>query len=50
MKDLFFESLNPEEYENEEGVRVYSSSQTTDHACGKHGCQFTAGVLINNKL
>ena len=52
MKRNFkFETLNGESLSNVKGgseaTKHPHMSQSTDHACGSHGCQSSSGLLIN---
>lgn len=51
-RDFKFETLNGESISNVKGgggelTKDTHMSQSTDHACGSHGCQSSAGLLIN---
>lgn len=50
-RDFKFETLNGESLSNVKGgseaTKDTPMSQSTDHACGSHGCQFSSGLLIN---
>lgn len=52
LAKLGFVSLNGETLENVVGGKSDDdshSTSTTDHACGSHGCGFSAGLLINRQ-
>ena len=50
MKDFKFESLNGDFLSKVKGGSDATidthASQSTDHACGSHGCGYNAGMLI----